>query len=570
MNLGSYFESRLSGPKKVMMVYPGRFHPPGPHHLEVVSEISKKAEEISATPVVAMSAVSGEKKRPFNFAQRASMFRAAFPSLEILKMNGSMYSPESIMTPQQLSNTTYVVCVGEKDMSEEAPRLKVGKGSYFKKSFKLSQFTQLAVKQLLPASEAGYVLIIPNRTSGKSVLSSTEIRKLLATGNMSELKNKYSHFPAVFEVLERLSGTMQFEEGAGHHIHVEELLYDLDLPAVLDVLSEAIDQLKKVDGDSRVTLKVDGSPAFIVGKDEKSAFVAYKGALSAKTPVIFRTQADVNRQYGDRPEMLKKFSQLLKYLPKIIRGKGTFQGDFLFDSDDKKVSAEGVSFRPNTIEYVISRESSLYQSALKANIGVALHTRLEGTAGNFSSAGPCKDSDFIDSSSVFRMGVAISGVSLDSKKLKMIESSIELARKRLESLPKMTDKFRQLVERAVNLAIRDGLGPKEIAGKSIMDRLVRVLQKEKVSDATKQKKIEAARKEQQSLEMFMRSYSTVMSIKNDVIGMIDQALESMVSTLDGRHEGYVMKTGDRTVKLVDRQNFSRLNFMNSELKGLGK
>jgi hypothetical protein len=121
----------------------------------------------------------------------------------------------------------------------------------------------------------------------------------------------------------------------------------------------------------KVSAKWDGSPAFVCGEHPEDG-VFFVGTKSAFTGKACRTNTDIDRFYGNKPELVYKLKELLWYLHPL-EWKGVVQGDLLwttysllFDGD-----AKGFSFQPNCLKY--------HQPFHRArNIGVVVHTTYTG------------------------------------------------------------------------------------------------------------------------------------------------------------------------------------------------
>jgi len=106
--------------------------------------------------------------------------------------------------------------------------------------------------------------------------------------------------------------------------------------------------------------------------------------LFAKTPKVFTTSKEIEDNFADRPDLAYKLKTFLKHLPKINIPKGEiWQGDFLFD--DKSLQETEIdgephfAFHPNTIYYVVPKQSDLGNLIDKAEVGIVWHTRYTGS-----------------------------------------------------------------------------------------------------------------------------------------------------------------------------------------------
>lgn len=128
--------------------------------------------------------------------------------------------------------------------------------------------------------------------------------------------------------------------------HLEDLLFeDGDINAVLNGIKDRI---------YPITVKWDGSPAFVVGQ----GFVAFKTGYELKNPLVFRSSKEIET-IGSLN--LRGKMQLL--FDKLSDSENILFGDFMFDSD----MLETEIIQPNTVKYVMDIDHTQY------DLGVAIH-----------------------------------------------------------------------------------------------------------------------------------------------------------------------------------------------------
>lgn len=131
-----------------------------------------------------------------------------------------------------------------------------------------------------------------------------------------------------------------------------------------------------------ITVKFDGAPAIICGKDPETGkfFVGTKSVFNANPKLNF-TQSDIRKNHGDSAGLAEKLSYALTHL-KDLNIQGIIQGDLLFTTGDistKKIDGvDHITFKPNTIMYAVPKSSKLAQEILSAKIGIVWHTKYSG------------------------------------------------------------------------------------------------------------------------------------------------------------------------------------------------
>lgn len=132
----------------------------------------------------------------------------------------------------------------------------------------------------------------------------------------------------------------------------------------------------------RISTKIDGSPALIIGRDSKDGrfFVGTKSFFSS-APKINYSHEDIRANHSNSPGLARKLSHALDHLPKVAPKTGIFQGDMIFSHDDKIDDGKGkISFQPNTLTYshpLVDKDGKPNKDGERiknAKIGFAPHT----------------------------------------------------------------------------------------------------------------------------------------------------------------------------------------------------
>ena len=173
---------------------------------------------------------------------------------------------------------------------------------------------------------------------------------------------------------------------AGKNTHLEHLEDEIinegstGATAVLNILHHLRSFLSGDAGGSvSVTTKWDGAPAVICGTDpsDNQFFVGTKSVF-AKDPKICKSENDINTLYSG--QLAEKLKAALQYL-KDAGIKGVLQGDLMFTNDKKTERIEGkqfITFRPNTITYAVESKSELGRKLNSCKLGIVFHTKYTG------------------------------------------------------------------------------------------------------------------------------------------------------------------------------------------------
>ena len=136
-----------------------------------------------------------------------------------------------------------------------------------------------------------------------------------------------------------------------------------------------------------VTTKWDGSPAIVCGKDPADGkfFIGTKGVF-AKKPKLNKSPKDIEDNHADVGENDKsalrgKLNTALQHLSKL-NIQNVLQGDLMFTQGDLKErgfeNKKYLTFKPNTITYAVPSDSELANKMRSAKVGIVFHTAYEG------------------------------------------------------------------------------------------------------------------------------------------------------------------------------------------------
>jgi hypothetical protein len=162
--------------------------------------------------------------------------------------------------------------------------------------------------------------------------------------------------------------------------HIEDLVFDRGTRGI----REAMNIMRDASADTRkhTTVKWDGKPAIIWGRDENGKFVLTdKSGFGAKgyagRATSMQQLAGIMRQRGgERGELIGIYERLWPMLEAATPAnfRGYVQGDLLYSETPPEVSGN-YEFKPNFVEYRIPADSRLGQEIGKSQVGIAIHTR---------------------------------------------------------------------------------------------------------------------------------------------------------------------------------------------------
>jgi hypothetical protein len=404
--------------------------------------------------------------------------------------------------------------------------------------------------------------------------------------------------------------TFIVEEKNTHMTHIEELMFLGGVDGTRQAINFLRDLRDMLKGNSSsaidITVKWDGAPAVFAGVDpeDKKFFVAKKG-LFAKTPKMYKTNADIDNELSG--DLAKKFKVALAEFSKLGIRSGVYQGDLMFTKGDVKVeTVDGekyYTFQPNTIVYAVPTGSKLGQQIARAKIGIVWHTTYTGRSikDMKASFGKKIASKFRSSRTVWMDDATyrdVSGKALFSPKETedfndLLSQAGRLFRKVDGDAFKMItddEELRQKTMTFVNTYVRAGSDYPSASdmSKGLVDYMNQWFKKEIDKKKTQKSKDDWAKRRDAIVQKVVMNKSQLtamfelMKVLVQAKGMVidqfnkTQEMDTLLRTAKGfqvtKQEGFVaidkMKGG--AVKLVDRLEFSKANFSPEIIKGWQK
>lgn len=350
--------------------------------------------------------------------------------------------------------------------------------------------------------------------------------------------------------------------------------------------------------ESKKSVLVHNSPSVIAGiNPENDRFFVATKSLFAKEPKINYTEEDIEANHGHAPGLVEKLKYALKYLPSIIF-EGIYQGDFMYTKSDLRVRKDGdtsyIVFNPNTLIYAVPLGSSLGNKVQDSDMGIVFHTKYVGSSiaemkATFSFA-PLTSKD--PSVIIFPATLPnMSGkVSLSAEEAHVIDGLLEQALDVYHSIsPRLMSLFEDpsntvgsLINIYKNKNIRDGA---EDSGRGFIEFATAYIQKQRDEKKTEKGRAAVDEKYKDTLSVIEGSamvapekhldalfsfQKSLASIKKTFIQKLE-SINSEIKTFTAGEgetmnpsggEGFVISSVEGSVvKLVDRNDFSKLNFL---------
>ena len=310
-----------------------------------------------------------------------------------------------------------------------------------------------------------------------------------------------------------------------------------------------------------VTVKVDGAPSFLAGKnpDNGKFFVASKSAFN-KNPKLNYTHEDIDRNHGHAPGLAAKLHAALDHVHKVMPKSGVFQGDILHSHGE---AASG-HYTPNTITYHNN------DPKVKASkFGAAFHTKYEGKTLADMKASPIEDhSVFGHHPDVHLQSVEYKPTGKAKFDSKKFDSHIAKATEAHEKINHTElEPHAAHLKTFVNHTVKTGTAPTLSAYKKFLgaqrDKAVAGVK----TDSAKQKHAEKwnhlIKSAGDNAGHALAAHSHLKAAKDILVHHLDANYSGPEASINGKktgQEGYVASHTGRPIKLVNRKVFSAANF----------
>ena len=385
-----------------------------------------------------------------------------------------------------------------------------------------------------------------------------------------------------------------------HLEHIEDEIINKGTEGATQAINVLKEMGKFLSGDVSnssisVTTKWDGAPAIVCGTDPADGqfFVGTKSVFNKKDPKICKTEQDIRRMYSGG--LAEKLSSSLRYL-KDADIKGVLQGDLMF-TDDKETTTINderfITFKPNTITYAAKVGSQLAGQIESAQLGIVFHTKYTGnTISEMTSSFDVKDDDFKSGGQVWAQKAEFKNLGNAATLSQTERSTYDAAIRQAEGSIKQTKGILDFIQsgkktlqidtefkKFFNNYVKKGVAvpPVEKAYKDFTVHLEKEYQKamDKVkTSAAKERKLleliqhlEQYKSKEREFKMLIATYLNITKAKSILVNKMKKIseLNLFVKEANGDYktttpEGFVAISGRTAVKLIDRLEFSRLNF----------
>ena len=366
--------------------------------------------------------------------------------------------------------------------------------------------------------------------------------------------------------------------------HAEALIFFEGSRGALDAIN-VLSRMNDEEGRPETSLKWDGSPAVIFGRDSEGRFIftdkggfgvkSYKGKVESEEEMeaMYRARAERASEKSGVPSekiLQTRYSTILPQMQKTFRMlkdsvdedyRGFFFGEVLY-FNTPEIEDGKYSFKPNMVKYKISTDSEMGKKIGGSEVGIVLHFKK-------------------DPKTLNNLPLDFDGLTPDPKVLffgkTFIEKPVEIDEAEIEEI-------RNLVE--TNAGAVDGFFNSERLGKLRLKGLANVFyaylngkvdtglenlggdliewveSNPKFSEQQKTNIRNYISENEKAYGVIWEIVSRIMKVKDQTISNIDSqgglALDQSLGD-EEVGEGYVISDEGKLIKLVDRSKFTKAN-----------
>lgn len=335
-------------------------------------------------------------------------------------------------------------------------------------------------------------------------------------------------------------------------------------------------KLKGEPDASKISLKYDGSPAIVFGYHPETGkfFVGTKSTFN-KSPKVNYSPEDIARNHDD-PALRAKLRTALEHLPKVAPSKGVYKGDYLYNEGSVHEDNTHYHFTPNTMMYSVKKTDDEGKKIRRAKMGMVVHTKFHGK--DLGSMYPSPDVDHHNFAKhpdvhVVNPEVGFDKTFGDEELNNQFQKHMDGAEKGyLELHPDAfaaTDAHSAHLKKYVGQTTRTGEQPSAPGFKKYMMDTHEAEAEALKTPGGKLKKKEQLLRHLEYIDGNHDHYQNVLNIhhsltqaKNILLaGLADKSpYETSIDGEETKPEGFVVVHKGRASKLVDRTEFSKVNF----------
>jgi hypothetical protein len=354
--------------------------------------------------------------------------------------------------------------------------------------------------------------------------------------------------------------------------HAEDLIFWEGSKGALRSI-KSIMGLEK-EGYKNLTIKWDGSPTVVFGRDSAGRFVLTNkaGFLAKGYDGKAKSGEDLEKMFlnmgkipaDEKPPEYKAFAANMKNLFKYFENstpkdfRGFFSGDMLY-LKRPEINDGKFTFKPGIVTYSVEVNSNIGGKIAKSQCGVVLHRQMDVNGENEI---PVRDLSILLDAGVFFVppvtvqhppSISKEGVSELLNTLKSYSSKIDALLDEKVLRAGQLSNFSEMLYSYTNSKVDSGLSD---LGKDFGDW---IKSNKTISEQKKKRTLEHISKHKEGFIGLWKVVSGIMQLKENVIDQLENQpadVQSSIGTDYKGGEGYVLSHPDGDIKFVSRPRFT--------------
>ena len=353
--------------------------------------------------------------------------------------------------------------------------------------------------------------------------------------------------------------------------HAEDILFREGSAGAQRVIN-SLEQMAK-QGHKDVTVKWDGSPAVIFGRDEAGNFVfTDKSGFTAKGyDGKAKSAEELAQMLKNRPGYAKNpegYGQLIDAMVSIYPlfdqavpqdYRGFFKGDMLYFTTPNLVKGHYV-FKPQLVEYSVVADSELGKKIAASKTGVVIHRQVDPDG----TEQPLQDPDIFQGSDVLVVPpvTAEKPVEVDTRSIQLLKSTLQKYGKQIDDLLNPAELTARKLKNLPDVLYTYCNSKVDTDFSNLGADFMQWMKGSKLTARKQQNLTEYLQEHQDGFKAIWIMYNTIVKVKDDIVNKFDSQGMAVKQNIPGHGEGgegYVLAHPQGDIKLVPREFFSKAN-----------
>jgi hypothetical protein len=353
--------------------------------------------------------------------------------------------------------------------------------------------------------------------------------------------------------------------------HAEDILFWEGSAGAQRVIN-SLEQMSK-EGHKDVTVKWDGSPAVIFGRDEagnfiltdKSGFTAKGYDGRSKSAEELEAMLKARKGYQNNPEGYGKLVDAMVSIYPLFEQavpadyRGFFKGDMLYFTTPELQDGQYV-FKPQLVQYSVDANSELGKKIGASKTGVVIHRQVDPDG----TEQPLQDPDIFQGSDVLVVPpvTAEKPVKVDTRGIDLLKRTVSKYGAQIDDLLNPTELAARQLKNLPDILYSYCNSKVDTDFSNLGADFMQWLESSKLTQRKRDNLTAYLQEHQAGFQAVWVMYNAIVKIKDDIVNKFDSQGMAVKQSIPGHGEGgegYVLAHPEGDIKLVPREFFSKAN-----------